>query len=163
MMLCRKWMLDNRWILGHTQGATVEAGQGLLLIPNIPTAKASQGKAHRGLLKVTQLLTGRTSTCLITQTSPCLHGRAPSGDVYTNDNHPEIPSLQAELAQVHGENPSWCLVPLFPVTFQSQKVRHLPLTQNKSRGRRTALVTRAGDVTQKHQGYITVKHSPWVQ
>lgn len=54
-------------MLGHTQGDTVEAGQGLPHIPNIPTGKAFQGKAHRGLLKVTQFLTGRTSTCLITQ------------------------------------------------------------------------------------------------
>lgn len=146
----------------HTTG-TVEAGQGLPLIPNIPTAKASQSKAHRALLKVTQLLTGRTSTCFITQTSPCFHGRAPSADVYTNDNHPEIPPVRAELIQVHGENLSRCLVPLFPVTFQSQKVRRLPLSQNRSRGRPTAPVTRAGDVTQKHQGHITVKHSPWVQ
>lgn len=163
MKLCRKWMLDDRWTLGHTQGATVEAGQGLPLIPNIPTAKASQGKAHRGLLKVTQLLTGRTSTCLITQTSPCFHGRAPSGNVYTNDNHPEISTTPSRVGSSSWRKPSWCLVPLFPVTFQSQKARCLPLSQNKSRGRRTALVTRAGDVTQKHQGCITVKHSPWVQ
>lgn len=67
MKLCRKWMPSNRQMLGHTQGDTVEAGQGLPLITNIPTGKASQGKAHRGLLKVTQLLTGRSSTCLITQ------------------------------------------------------------------------------------------------
>lgn len=47
-------------------------------------------------------------------------------------------------------------MPLFPVTFQSQEVRHFPLFQNESRGRPAALVTRAGDVTQEHQGHITV-------
>lgn len=106
----------------HTTG-TVEAGQGLPLIPNSPTAKASQSKAHRALLKVTQLLTGRTSTCLITQTSPCFHGRAPSGDVYTNDNHPEIPPVRAELIQVHGENLSRCPVPgaFIPSDFSESK------------------------------------------